>query len=345
MKVAFCHYYSLSFGGGGERFLVEAATWLVDRGHDVSIYSVPFRRGSWNPALRGFLYREAPVHFFSAGVTYFMYNPLVSHLFRQRSPRIAGIHSPLLTGSLAGPTYAGGSLADDVRNHGPFAAVMKHSSQTFRNKELSAFDAVHWPGATVPAAFPHRRLFAIPGWVNTRTFYPKVDKNKEFTVLFVGRHDYGKGFDRYLELSESLRNLRFISTGESIGRVVGVGHPSDENLAALYSSSSVLVCPSRGDTVGMVLLESLACGTPVLTTSIPAHTALGLPLVLADDTRGMARALDKLYHMWKADKDRYEQMVREGSAAAKRYDINNVLPKFERMLTLVSGRNSDLRSA
>jgi len=339
MKVAFCHYYGLSFGGGGERFLVEAATWLAERGHDVSIYSVPFRRGTWNPTLRGFHYREAPIHFFSAGVTYFMYNPLVSHLFRHQSPRIAGIHSPLLTGSLSGPEYASGSFADDVRNHGPLAAFMKHSSQTFRNKELSSFDAVHWTGAAVPTAFTHRRLFLIPGWVNTRTFYPRADKNKEFTVLFVGRHDHGKGFDRYLELSETLRNLRFISTGEGIRKVEGVGHPSDEDLSTLYSSSSVLVCPSRGDTVGRVLLESLACGTPVLTTSIPAHTSLGLPLLLADDMKGMVNALETLYHMWKADSDRYQQLVTEGSDAVRRYDIDNVLPKFEKMLTLVSGCN------
>src|SRR5208282_4695191 len=124
--------------------------------------------------------------------------------------------------------------------------------------------------------------------------YPKAEKSNEFTVLFVGRHDYGKGFDRYLELSKVLTSLKFVSTGEGVGRIEGVGHLSDEDLATLYSRSSVLVCPSRGDTFGRVLAESLACGTPVLTTAIPAHTSLGLPFSLANDTGDMIKALSAM---------------------------------------------------
>jgi glycosyltransferase involved in cell wall biosynthesis len=318
---------------------VDAAGWLAKRGHDVSVYSVPIRRGSWHPRLAGFRYREAPIHFFSAEVSYYMYNPLVAHLFRQRGPRIAGIHSPLLTRSLAELGYTSGSFAGDVRSHGPIAAVMKHTTRTIQTKELSTFDALHWVGAVEPFEIRHRRLFQIPNWVNTRTFYPKADKNEEFTVLFVGRHDYGKGFDRYLELSKALSNLRFISTGESFGGIEGFGHLSDEDLATLYSRSSVLVSPSRGDTFGLVLLESLACGTPVITTSIPAHSALGLPVVLAYDTREMVSALGALYELWKAQNGQYERLVREGLVATKKYDIDNVLPKFERMLSLVSGHS------
>jgi glycosyltransferase involved in cell wall biosynthesis len=42
-----------------------------------------------------------------------------------------------------------------------------------------------------------------------------------------------------------------------------VGILSSDRLAALYSSADVMVFPSRTDTFGLVLLEALACGTPV----------------------------------------------------------------------------------
>jgi glycosyltransferase involved in cell wall biosynthesis len=335
MKIAFCHYYGLSFGGGGERFLVDAARWLVEKGHEVSIYSVPIRRGLWRPSLVGFEYREAPIHSFSAEVAYYLYNPLIAHLFRYRGPRIAGIHSPLLTQSLAETGYSSRSLTDDVRSHGMLAAFMKHSTRAIQAKELSTFDAVDWVSPSEPNEIHHRRLFKTPGWVNTRTFYPKAEKDKEFTVLFVGRHDYGKGFDRFLELSQVLTNLRFVSTGESVGRIQGLGHLSDEDLATLYSRSSVLVCPSRGDTFGRVLPESLACGTPVLTTSIPAHTSLGLPLGLADNTGDMTNALTAIYEMWKNEKSEYEKVALAGLQSVKKYDIDNILPRFEMMLEQV----------
>jgi glycosyltransferase involved in cell wall biosynthesis len=42
-----------------------------------------------------------------------------------------------------------------------------------------------------------------------------------------------------------------------------LGQKSGADLAALYAASDVFVFPSRTDTFGLVLLEALACGTPV----------------------------------------------------------------------------------
>jgi glycosyltransferase involved in cell wall biosynthesis len=42
-----------------------------------------------------------------------------------------------------------------------------------------------------------------------------------------------------------------------------VGNFAQRELARLYSSADVMVFPSRTDTFGLVLLEALACGTPV----------------------------------------------------------------------------------
>ena len=42
-----------------------------------------------------------------------------------------------------------------------------------------------------------------------------------------------------------------------------VGVLDSERLARLYSAADVFVFPSRTDTFGLVMLEALACGTPV----------------------------------------------------------------------------------
>jgi glycosyltransferase involved in cell wall biosynthesis len=44
---------------------------------------------------------------------------------------------------------------------------------------------------------------------------------------------------------------------------VFLGTLSGESLAAAYRSADVFVFPSRTDTFGLVMIEALACGTPV----------------------------------------------------------------------------------
>ena len=45
MKVVILHHYSLSYGGGGERMIESIVNELMRRGHKVTVYSLPIRRG------------------------------------------------------------------------------------------------------------------------------------------------------------------------------------------------------------------------------------------------------------------------------------------------------------
>lgn len=339
LNIAFCHYYSLSFGGGGERFLVENSRWLTKRGHTVSILSIPLRRGHWRPWIRDLDYREGPIHFFNADVTYYMYNPVLTRFFRHKGPRIAGVHSPMLTQSLSGPAYSRGTFREDVRRHGIAAALSKRSARFLQPGGLSAFDAVDWNSPLDPAELYHHRTYKNPGTVNTRVFRPLGNKRDEFTALFVGRQDYGKGFDRFAEASSLVPEVKFLATGGSASRVIGIGHPQDLELADLYSACSVLVCPSRGDTFGRVLVEALACGTPVITTSLPAHQALRLPFIYADTVPEIVSAVGKLRQMWQGGSGDYLKLAEAGVREVGRYDTEKLLPDFEQMLREVAYSN------
>ena len=60
-------------------------------------------------------------------------------------------------------------------------------------------------------------------------------------------------------------------------RVEFLGHRSKHDLAALYREAACLVLPSRYEGFGLPVLEAMACGTPVVTT-----TAGALPEVAGD---------------------------------------------------------------
>lgn len=72
-----------------------------------------------------------------------------------------------------------------------------------------------------------------------------------------------------------------------------MGYRYGEELARCLSSADVFVFPSRTDTFGLVMLEAMACGTPVaafpVTGPIDVVTA-GVNGVLAEDLATAARA-------------------------------------------------------
>jgi glycosyltransferase involved in cell wall biosynthesis len=80
-------------------------------------------------------------------------------------------------------------------------------------------------------------------------------------------------------------------------RIVRVGYVSDSDKLALLTGASAFVYPSRYEGFGMPVLESMACGTPVLTSSVsslPEVAGDAALLVDPDDTDAMAVAMQEL---------------------------------------------------
>lgn len=75
-----------------------------------------------------------------------------------------------------------------------------------------------------------------------------------------------------------------------------LGAKSGEELTRIYAASDVFVFPSRTDTFGLVLLEALACGTPVAALPVqgPIDVLGDAPVAALDEDLGSActRALD-----------------------------------------------------
>ena len=86
--------------------------------------------------------------------------------------------------------------------------------------------------------------------------------------------DNKKGLDVFLELARRLPcdyQILLVGTNEETDRllppnVISIHRTQNqEELAELYAAADLLVNPTRGDTFPTVNIESLACGTPVLT--------------------------------------------------------------------------------
>jgi glycosyltransferase involved in cell wall biosynthesis len=158
----------------------------------------------------------------------------------------------------------------------------------------------------------------IPYPIDTRLFCPGNKKElrkikeipeKNIVLLFVSENinNYRKGFDLLIDAFKKLHNTRFtlIMLGAGENCIVSgidirnVGPVNDnKKIADYFSLADAFIIPSREDNLPNVMLESLACGTPVIgfpVGGIKEHVINFKTGVLADNitSESLAIAIDK----------------------------------------------------
>lgn len=121
------------------------------------------------------------------------------------------------------------------------------------------------------ASWGFRRMARWSRGVDMKLFHPGNASERQPLALYVGRVAYEKNIEAFLQvkLPHGFR-ARVVGDGPALAelklrhpQVEFTGALSGEALAAEYRRASVFVFPSRTDTFGLVLLESLASGVPV----------------------------------------------------------------------------------
>ena len=151
-----------------------------------------------------------------------------------------------------------------------------------------------------------RKLLVIPPGVDVSHFYPiPADEAKMYVglkpydrmVLFVGRIEPLKGVDTLIhamsclqwkeerpvhlaiiggdpaaspeEMSAEMARLQKLCDELSVGQtVVFLGKRDQDKLPYYYSAAAMVVMPSHYESFGMVALEAMACGTPVIASEV-----------------------------------------------------------------------------
>lgn len=100
-------------------------------------------------------------------------------------------------------------------------------------------------------------------------FYPDETKEKNGPLLYVGRVAIEKNIEEFLKMPSEQKKV-VVGGGPMLNKfqkkypdVEFLGFKTGKELADIYRKASCFVFPSKTDTFGIVLIEALACGTPI----------------------------------------------------------------------------------
>ncbi len=336
MKIAMVSPYDFSWPGGVNAHVSQLSAELRRRGHEVTVIAPgtiadpPDQCGAPDNFIA--MGRTVPL---SAGgstarvtLSWWLW-PRVRQLIARERFDLVHVHEPLAP--LLPLMFLQHSNAVNVGTFHAFSdgqQLYRWSRYALRgwHRRLHGRIAVSEAARTFVAPhFPQRHYRVIPNGIDFQRFadaspLPEL-RNDRKNVLFVGRKDERKGLRYLLEafalLLESRRDLRLVVVGpgepdrdceSSINAIIRVdrdlvrlvGPVSGEDLPRYYASADVFCSPATGgESFGIVLLEAMAAGAPVVASDIAGyrdvvnHERNGL-LVPPRDPADIAAAIAKV---------------------------------------------------
>jgi glycosyltransferase involved in cell wall biosynthesis len=215
--------------------------------------------------------------------------------------------------------------------------------------------------------FKNNRVVNLPNPIDTQVFAPlakstarsllNLPSDKKL-ILFGAMDavsDLRKGFH---ELARSLNSLKLIDTelvifGSSPPKEAPVfgfkthylGHLHDDlSLRVIYNASDVMVVPSLQENLSNALMESLACGTPIVAFNVGGncdmigHRQNGY-LARPFETKDLARGIEWLLHA-----PNYSELSQNARAKVKReFDSRGVAKKYIYLYESILSKNEPFK--
>ncbi|MCD5409931.1 MAG: glycosyltransferase family 4 protein [Methanocellales archaeon] len=300
MKVLQATPYFMPHVGGIQTHVLELSRTLVERGHEVVVLTSSVPKSVERERLNGIEVHRFPalnipyvplMPFLKKKISSYDADvfhshcppPFFSHAFIGTHPHVVTYHCdvqiPQSFMSIRIPKFISSGL-EWVHNRFYAAKILRDCDRIITTTDSYA---------KTSAILKNMDYQVIPNAIRIEHFNEGRAK-RDPTVLFVGRITASKGLNYLVhavpKVLEEIPDVRFMIVGEGeekenliqLTKECGVenhvsfmGFIPSESLEEVYQCAGVLVLPSisRLEAFGIVLLEAMACATPVIATRIP----------------------------------------------------------------------------
>ena len=358
MKIGLVSPYDYSFPGGVVNHISHLADCFNRWGNEVRIIAPCLKEGEeYDDEHLKRIGRPLPVPFGGsiARIPLSPWLPVqIRHVLRQEKFDILHLHEPFA------PMLCVSMLAQSKSiNVGTFHASHPRSLTYYLSKSVLKrwMRKLHGKITVSRAAlnyvnkyFPNEDYQIIPNGIDSERFSADGLFRREFTdgklnILFVGRLEQRKGLGHLINACAILKNqyphfrLIVVGPGTALRRtyqkqarssglddVVFTDFVSNSELPEYYRTADIFCAPATGgESFGIVLLEAMACGKPVVASNIEGYATVldnnveGLLVPPADD-QALAQAIFSLAQ----NQTLRKQMGNRGIIKAKKYSWESI---------------------
>lgn len=192
-----------------------------------------------------------------------------------------------------------------------------------------------------------RPIKVVSNGINTRKFVFSSEKRTHFrkkydlhkpTVISVGMPINRKGFDNFLRIAWNVKECDFLWIGEHLfpflnsrtkqnnNNVITPGYVEDIN--AVYSGADIFCFPSFYEGEGLVILEAMSCGLPVVIRDLPVYEKRYIDGETCLKARNDKEFIDCIYYLYNNPEER-ERIAKNGQKLVRRsFDVRRSVEKL-----------------
>jgi glycosyltransferase involved in cell wall biosynthesis len=368
MKIAFVYDAVYPYvTGGGEKRIYEISRRLVKRGHEVHWYGIKWWDGedvieSDGVVIHGVcsvksLYKRGKRSIWEA--VYFgakLFGPLRREKFDVIDvgnfpyfPSISAKFVSMLKGTPLVITWHevwGDYWYEYLGGVGFFGKLIERFTAKLPASHISVSN--HTKNNLISLGVPEKKIKIIPNGIDLKMIKGIKPSKEKCDVLFVGRLIREKNIDELIEsmegadfkcciIGEGPERERLASLARGLGlekQVKFLGSVEYEEVIARMKAAKVFVLPSAREGFGIVLIEAMACGLPVI--AVDAEKSAASEII--NGTNGIlcwGSELKENIAKVLGDKKLQKELASGGLEKAKGYDWEGVVDVEEEWLGLV----------
>lgn len=363
MKVLFFHRWVGVHYGGAESHVKSLALEFSKLGHKVSILtregtelteldpSIKVWRISKNPFESDFSYENPILLYFHTGLFMIKSFLKLAHMSIVKGERFDVISVHFATEALVTRLFR-------TLFKVPYVFVLEGYTRLEAEQAKLANAAIAISQEMVVTVFKNHsyRPYFLPVGIDGSRFNIQIDGSAERSkylngfkklIITVGRIEPRKDYPTLLAAAKIIKNrklpYRFLIVGDGIDRskinrliedlgltneILMIGAVSEEKKAQLYKAADVFVLPTLYEGFGIVFVEAMACGLPIVSTNVGAVSEVVDGAGKLVDPKNPESLAESIVEVLENESLRQSLSLRAIEVSQK-YHWQNILPRYE----------------